>query len=195
LINKNLQDDLECVHTIVLCSLHQKRIADDVLNMSKLTSGLLSLSLEEFDALQEITNVIRMFRPEVFARGLTLTLEKDESWNGMGVKRVIGDSGRFIQVMVNLIRWAVVFVDHLFLSIFDVEAVAMQSSSRRRLRDETCVSSLVPPPITTTSAEALRNQRRLSILMIPCSCVGRCPRIPIVNVSAYTLQSVTPVMA
>lgn len=36
-IEDDIKDDLDAVSTIILCSRHQKRIADDVLHISKLS--------------------------------------------------------------------------------------------------------------------------------------------------------------
>jgi signal transduction histidine kinase len=87
--------------------------SSDVLNVSKLTAGLISLVKAEFHAHSEVYNVIRMFRDEVSARGLQLQLEKDESWDRMAVDFVSGDSGRFTQVIVNLLSFAILSLNFI----------------------------------------------------------------------------------
>jgi signal transduction histidine kinase len=86
------------LNTILLCARHQKRITDDVLNVSKLSAGLITLVKQDFSPLVEVKNTVRMFRDEVSARGLTLHFEKDESLDTLDVDRVSGDSGRYVVV-------------------------------------------------------------------------------------------------
>jgi signal transduction histidine kinase len=77
----------------------------DVLNVSKLTAGLITLVEADFRPYDEVYNVVRMFRDEVAARGLQLVLEKDDSWDRLMVDVTRGDSGRFTQIIVNLLRY------------------------------------------------------------------------------------------
>jgi hypothetical protein len=65
-----------------------------VLNVSKLSAGLITLVEQDFSPFDEVKNTVRMFRDEVSARGLTLHFEKDESMDVLKVDRVSGDSGR-----------------------------------------------------------------------------------------------------
>jgi signal transduction histidine kinase len=83
----------------------------DVLNVSKLSAGLITLVTGEFAPWDEVRNTVRMFRDEVSARGLVLRLERDPSLDSLAVDRVKGDSGRFIQVVVNLLSNAIKFTE------------------------------------------------------------------------------------
>jgi hypothetical protein len=65
-----------------------------VLNVSKLSAGLIALVKQDFSPFDEVKNTVRMFRDEVSARGLTLHFEKDESIDALRVRRVTGDGGR-----------------------------------------------------------------------------------------------------
>jgi hypothetical protein len=67
-----------------------------VLNVSKLSAGLITLVEQDFSPFDEVKNTVRMFRDEVSARGLTLHFEQDESMDALKVDRVSGDSGRSI---------------------------------------------------------------------------------------------------
>jgi signal transduction histidine kinase len=89
-----LQEDIDSVKTILLCARHQKRITDDVLNVSKLSAGLITLVEQDFSPLEEVKNTVRMFRDEVSARGLHLHFDQDESLDALQVERVSGDGGR-----------------------------------------------------------------------------------------------------
>ena len=65
-LDEELTMDLESLESLNLCAKHQKRIADDVLQMSKLSMNLVSLSEIPFDPLVETTDAIRMFEREAF---------------------------------------------------------------------------------------------------------------------------------
>lgn len=60
--------------------------------------------MSDFRPYHELSNVIRMFRDESAARGIQLQFDKDESWDRQQVEVVRGDSGRFTQIVVNLLR-------------------------------------------------------------------------------------------
>jgi signal transduction histidine kinase len=83
----------------------------DVLNVSKLSAGLITLVTADFAPFEEVKNTVRMFRDEVSARGLTMEFERDPSLDVLHVDRVQGDSGRFVQVVVNLISNAIKFTE------------------------------------------------------------------------------------
>jgi signal transduction histidine kinase len=82
-----------------------------VLNVSKLSAGLITLVTADFSPYDEVKNTVRMFRDEVAARGLELQLERDKSMDTLRVGHVRGDSGRFTQVVVNLLSNAMKFTE------------------------------------------------------------------------------------
>lgn len=64
--------------------------------------------MSDFRPFDELSSIIRMFRDEGSARGIHLELIKDESWDRLGVDSVVGDPGRFTQIVVNILRWVAV---------------------------------------------------------------------------------------
>jgi signal transduction histidine kinase len=82
-----------------------------VLNVSKLSAGLVLLNHGDFSPCQEAKNTVRMFRDEVSARGVQLHFEEDQSLDALQVGVVRGDSGRFVQIIVNLISNAIKFTE------------------------------------------------------------------------------------
>jgi signal transduction histidine kinase len=79
--------------------------------MSKLSAGLINLVMADFMLWDEVKNTVRMFRDDVNARGVVLELDRDPSLDSLAVGLVKGDSGRFIQVIVNLISNAIKFTE------------------------------------------------------------------------------------
>lgn len=60
-IYREMIENSEAVESIMLCASHQGRIADDILNVSKLNMGLLSINLVPFDLASKMSDVLRMF--------------------------------------------------------------------------------------------------------------------------------------
>ena len=102
----DIQEDLEAVETILLSSRHQKRIADDVLHISKISGNLVQLVQCEWQPEVAVRNTLKMFNLEILAKSINLTFERDKSFDFLG-DTVIGDEGRFTQVCVNLLSNAI----------------------------------------------------------------------------------------
>jgi hypothetical protein len=132
-----------------------------VLNVSKLSANLVTLTMTDFKPYEEISGVIRMFRDEVVARGIKLHFERDESWDRLKVQVVRGDSGRLTQVMVNLLRWAV-FNCTSASSYTSEHFVAMPSSSLKLRHAMTFGFALERLP----RQKALLRTKRLSVLHV-----------------------------
>jgi CheY-like chemotaxis protein len=103
---KNMVDTVE---TIVSCTTHQKRITDDILSLSKLDSNLLEIwpSLWKIDDfLQQIESTFKIEAAQV---GVQLEVISDPSLQELEVDWVEADSGRLLQVIVNLVTNAIKF--------------------------------------------------------------------------------------
>jgi signal transduction histidine kinase len=96
-----------------------------VLNVSKLSAGLITLVTADFSPFEEVKNTVRMFRDEVSARGLVLEFERDASLDRLDVGHVRGDSGRFVQVVVNLLSNSIKFTETAARHIVRVRIGAM----------------------------------------------------------------------
>ena len=81
------------------------RMTDDVLDLSKLEAGSLTIASAEFDLPALAADVTRIFGPVAKSRGIELAVEFA---NGMPL-RFIGDSGRIRQIVVNLVANALRF--------------------------------------------------------------------------------------
>ena len=105
---EELAEDKEAVETIILCSRHQKRIADDVLHISKLSGGLVTLEKSAFNPSDAVANVLQMFSLEAIAKKIKLSCEMHTSLDR--IPSIMADEGRFIQVLVNLLSNAIKFI-------------------------------------------------------------------------------------
>ena len=84
----------------------QARLIDDVLDVSRIMSGKLRLTMESFDAAQLVATSIDSVRPSADAKQITLIQELDGS-----LGTIVGDSGRLQQVLWNLLTNAVKFTN------------------------------------------------------------------------------------
>lgn len=108
-LDEQFESSKEAVDTILACSMHQKRITDDILSLSKLDSNLLKVSPLPVRAAGVLENVSNTFSVEAHRDGVTLTTQLDQSLDDLNVDWVTLDPGRVLQVLVNLITNALKF--------------------------------------------------------------------------------------
>lgn len=92
-----LAEDQEAVNTIVLCARHQKRIADDVLHISKLNGNLITLAKSAFDPAAAVENTLKMFNLEAMAKQIKISFERHASLTHLKAAAINADQGRFVQ--------------------------------------------------------------------------------------------------
>lgn len=100
---------IEAADTIMACTVHQKRIIDDILSISKLDSNLLEICPSAFQVKTFLEQVESTFRFEATQAGVTFTIIPDPSLSQLGVDWIEADPGRIMQVLVNLVANAIKF--------------------------------------------------------------------------------------
>ncbi|RMZ71359.1 sensory transduction histidine kinase [Pyrenophora seminiperda CCB06] len=105
-LNGNMVDAVE---TIMSCTMHQKRIIDDILSLSKLDSNLLEICPTVFQVSSFLTKVESTFKLEAAQAGVALVTIPDPSLSKLGVDYIEADPGRIMQVLVNLVVNAIKF--------------------------------------------------------------------------------------
>jgi signal transduction histidine kinase len=98
-------DQREYVDAISQCADDLLTIINDLLDLSQIGAGRVSLLEEPFEVHESVKSVIKMLRLRAEAKGLRLTSEIDPAMPS----RVFGDSVRFRQVLMNLIANAIKF--------------------------------------------------------------------------------------
>ncbi|RAR01679.1 histidine kinase hhk19p [Stemphylium lycopersici] len=110
---KRLQDFnsnmVDAVETIMSCTMHQKRIIDDILSLSKLDSNLLEICPTTFQVKSFLSQVESTFKLEAAQAGVTLVTVPDVSLSQLGIDWIEADPGRILQVLVNLVVNAIKF--------------------------------------------------------------------------------------
>jgi signal transduction histidine kinase len=81
--------------------MHQKRVIDDVLTLSKLDSNLILITPMRVQPAVVVSDAVRMFEVECNQSGIKLTFHVDETFNGMDWTML--DPSRLLQVLINLL--------------------------------------------------------------------------------------------
>ena len=100
---------LDAAKSIIHCSLHQKRIADDILTASKLDSNLLPVSPDKVQIVDVLQKAVRMFEGESKSASITMKIEIDATLQKLEVDWVYVDPSRLTQIFVNLVANAIKF--------------------------------------------------------------------------------------
>jgi len=112
-----LPDDLaeeivESAQTIILCAQHQKRIMDDILTLSKLDASLLLISPDECEPPTLVDKALRMYADAIEHADIKAEVILESTYNELNVSRVMMDSSRFLQVVINLLTNAIKFLQN-----------------------------------------------------------------------------------
>jgi PAS domain S-box-containing protein len=86
---------------------HLLALVNDVLDISKIEAGQLSVAHVPFDARRSIDKVLALVSPQATAKQLALRIQAGE-----GLGQVDGDQRRFEQVLLNLLSNAIKFTDY-----------------------------------------------------------------------------------
>ncbi|KAM0750434.1 hypothetical protein T439DRAFT_381120 [Meredithblackwellia eburnea MCA 4105] len=103
MLSSEMNQNIDGLSAILLCSAHQRRIADDILNVSKVSMGLLNINPRPFNVREKLGDVVRMFDAECLAKYINLTFATDPSLDDLQATVIVADSARLAQVTVNLL--------------------------------------------------------------------------------------------
>lgn len=93
----------QCLKKISLSSKHLLSLINDVLDMSKIESGKLTLSYESFNIAELVSDVAELIRPQAVEKQLSMDIQLAMLKN----EKVIGDPLRIRQVYINILSNAV----------------------------------------------------------------------------------------
>jgi signal transduction histidine kinase len=93
----------EGLNTIHACALAQKRLIDDLLDISRIMSGKMRLSIQAINLAHVVRAAVDSVRPAADAKGVHLSVDADDPL------RIAADPDRLQQVIWNLVSNAVKF--------------------------------------------------------------------------------------
>lgn len=104
-----IQQSMEDLGTIEICTTHMSRVINDALNASKLEHGSLSITIAPCDLVAHIRSILRMLQQEMKNNNISFSgLQIDASWT-QNVRCVLTDALRYKQVLLNLLTNAIKF--------------------------------------------------------------------------------------
>lgn len=106
-------DDKECVDTIHASGQALARQINDILDLSKIEAGELSMENIDFDLYALVNTTLRIFRPQVAAKQLQLQENLDPKTPYL----LHGDPHKLRQVIINLVGNALKFTEQGFISV------------------------------------------------------------------------------
>ncbi|KAF1986048.1 hypothetical protein K402DRAFT_464030 [Aulographum hederae CBS 113979] len=104
-----IETSSDAVQTILSCAMHQKRIVDDVLTLSKLDSKLLLITPIKVRPETIMHDTAKMFEAEAAKSGVQLQVRVEQSVHDLNAEWVLLDPSRVLQVLINLITNAIKF--------------------------------------------------------------------------------------
>jgi signal transduction histidine kinase/CheY-like chemotaxis protein len=118
-----IMSSIDNADTILLCAQHQKSVVDDILTLSKLDSDLLHITPVTTEPVEVVRQALKMFDCELQANDIKMEFHIDESLRELQVDRVMLDSSRLLQILINLLTNAIKFTKgaarrSIFVSIF-----------------------------------------------------------------------------
>lgn len=100
-LHEEIESSLDSLHIIVSCSLHQKRVIDDVLTLSKMDSNLILITPIKVQPNVVVTDAMRIFDAECNQMDIRLEVEEDSSLRNF--HWVMLDPSRLTQILINLL--------------------------------------------------------------------------------------------
>jgi signal transduction histidine kinase len=101
-----LDETIEAADTIIYCTMHQKRIIDDILTLSRLDSNLLLVSPEPSQPIHLVRSALKMFEAELKRAETKLEVIEEPSLESLQVQWTLLDPSRVLQVLINLMSKA-----------------------------------------------------------------------------------------
>lgn len=104
-MHEEMLENLDAIESIQICASHQTRIADDILNVSKLNMGLLTINVAPFDLVAAVGEVVKTFEVTSHQQHIQLGIQRGESLDKLKVDWIVADSGRIKQILYNFVRF------------------------------------------------------------------------------------------
>lgn len=110
-----------------------RSLVDDVLDISKIEAGRLSIEVSSFDLYASVNSLIKLLRPHALSKGLSLHASVDPALD----YRVRGDSHHLRQILLNLLGNAIKFTERgeVTLAVTQIKESQDGITARFEVRD------------------------------------------------------------
>jgi len=149
-----LASNLDAAGVIVQCALHQKRIIDDILIMSKLDSNLLMITPVAVQPTKIVQDALNMLASEARSACIEMKLDIEDSYRDLGVDWVLLDPSRLTQVLINLVTNAIKFTASRPKRQITVTVTASMEKPNKESEEIRFVSSKIKNPQDVISGSA-----------------------------------------
>ncbi|RDW65623.1 hypothetical protein BP5796_10315 [Coleophoma crateriformis] len=106
---EGLKDAVHAAEIIEQCTLHQKRIVDDILTLSKMDAGLLPVVASPAQPLTIVKKTLDFFLRELSQAATEMRISIDDSYTELDLDWLDVDTGRLSQMLINLTTNAIKF--------------------------------------------------------------------------------------
>ncbi|KAL7343672.1 CnHHK4 protein [Rhodotorula toruloides] len=148
-MHEEMLENLDAIESIQICASHQTRIADDILNVSKLNMGLLTINVAPFDLVAAVGEVVKTFEVTSHQQHIQLSVQRGESLDKLKVDWIVADSGRIKQILYNFLTNALKYTADSQRKAVTVHLDAFETAPptpSNAMRIASTDQSLEPPP-------------------------------------------------
>jgi signal transduction histidine kinase len=107
---------------------------DDILTISKLDSGLFSITPLNVQPIIVLNNLLKMFEGEFASAAITQHLQISRSFRDLNVDRLLLDSSRLLQILINIVTNAIKFTKFTETRMITINVSASTTKPTRTLR-------------------------------------------------------------
>jgi K+-sensing histidine kinase KdpD len=93
---------------------HKLIWTSDILTLSKLDANLLTIAPDPVNPVSLVQKALKMYAAEVQAAGIEASLVADQSMKDLEIGEIVVDSGRLLQVLINLLVCYSIHKQHIF---------------------------------------------------------------------------------
>ncbi|GAA5864241.1 hypothetical protein JCM8547_001304 [Rhodosporidiobolus lusitaniae] len=127
-----MHENIEAVDSIILCATHQSKICEDILAVSKLNMGLLSVQPVPFELVPRMNEVLRIFEVECSQKSIVLKLNADPSIQALRATWVKADPARLHQILLNFLTNSIKYTSDAPMRRITVHLHAFESAPPQR---------------------------------------------------------------
>jgi PAS domain S-box-containing protein len=133
-LDEVLRNSIDAAQVIADCAQHQKRIVDDILTVSKLDSGLFSITPLSVQPIAIVDNLLKMFESEFASESMTQHLRIEPTFKDLNIDKVMLDSSRLLQILINLVTNSIKFTKYQETRMITISIAASTTKPKTTLR-------------------------------------------------------------